>query len=231
MNDDPEIPNLADRLADIASAHQRPAEVRQAINAALAAIEEQGLVPGIPVGGLAPDFSLPNAVGETVRLADRLTEGPVVLSFYRGSWCPYCNAELHAYQEALPAFRREGAHVIAVSPQAPDDSISLTEKHNLKFDVLSDVHQRVIGAYRIRYVFPESVKPHLLKGTVAALARQQPDGRWSLPAPATFVLDPQGVVRARHVSMAYRTRMEPAAALRVVRDIRSGKAERRRADG
>jgi peroxiredoxin len=161
-----------------------------------------------------------------VHLADRLAKGPVVLSFYRGSWCPYCNLELRAYQQALPRFREAGASLIAISPQQPDDALSMAEKNDLEFDVLSDVDQRVLAAYRIRFDLPPHVTEHMLDSTLAALAKQQPGGHYSLPVPATFVLDQDGVVRARHVSMAYRTRMEPAEALEAIRQIQSGKVIR-----
>ncbi len=219
MATESQLPSLNEILAAKAASVQRPEEAKQAINEAFAEIEAAGLVPGIEVGEKAPDFALPNAVGEKVRLSERLTEGPVVLIFYRGSWCPYCNLELAAYQRALPDFRAAGARLIAVSPQVPDDALSMQQKHDLAYDVLSDVDQEAMRAFRIRFELPPEVRPHLLDETVASLARQQPDGRWSLPVPATFVLDAGGVVRARYVSMNYRTRMEPAAALQAVRDI------------
>ncbi|MGH3243721.1 MAG: peroxiredoxin-like family protein [Spirillospora sp.] len=214
-----ELPSLSERLLAKAASVTRPDEAKKAINDALAELEREGVAPGLDIGETAPDFTLPNAVGDPVRLADRLAEGPVVLTFYRGAWCPYCNVELHAYQEALPAFRTERARVVAVSPQAPDDSLDMRDKHGLEFDVLSDLAQRVLTDYRVRFVFPAAAVPYLLDTTAKALAKQQPGGGWSLPVPATFVLDPAGVVRARHVSMAYRTRMEPAEALRAVREI------------
>ncbi|GLZ38401.1 peroxiredoxin-like family protein [Actinokineospora sp. NBRC 105648] len=219
-----DLPSLNERLLAVAASVNRPEEAKNAINDALDELAREGVAPGLALGATAPDFTLPNAVGDPVRLADRLATGPVVLTFYRGTWCPYCNIELNAYQEALPALRAEGAHVIAVSPQAPDDSLEMRDKHDLEFDVLSDLGQEVLTAYRVRFVFPAAAVPHLLDATAKALAKQQPDGDWSLPVPATFVLDREGVVRARHVSMAYRTRMEPAEALRVVREINGGTA-------
>ncbi|RBQ15901.1 AhpC/TSA family protein [Spongiactinospora rosea] len=213
--------SLNEILAAKAASVQRPEEAKQAINEAFAEIEAAGLVPGVEVGEKAPDFVLPNALGSKVRLSDRLAEGPVVLIFYRGSWCPYCNLELAAYQAVLPEFREAGARLVAVSPQLPDDALSMQEKHDLAYDVLSDAEQEVMAAYRVKFELPEKIKPHLLDATAAALARQQPDGRWSLPVPATFVLDTSGIVRARHVTMNYRTRMEPAEALRAVREIRA----------
>ncbi|MEU4571396.1 peroxiredoxin-like family protein [Nonomuraea sp. ATR24] len=216
--------SLNEILAAKAASVQRPEEAKQAINDAFAEIEAAGLVPGLEIGEKAPDFALPGATGATVRLSERLAEGPVVLIFYRGSWCPYCNLELAAYQAALPEFREAGARLVAISAQLPDDALSMQEKHELAYDVLSDAEQEVMTAYRVRFELPDKIKPHLLDVTAAALARQQPDGRWSLPVPATFVLDSAGIVRARHVTMNYRTRMEPADALRAVREIQAAGA-------
>ncbi|GAA1507494.1 peroxiredoxin-like family protein [Nocardioides humi] len=218
-----ELRTLNEQLAQFAASVNRPEEAKAAINAAFAEVEEKGLVPGLDVGDVAPDFELPDARGGVVRLADRLATGPVVLTFYRGSWCPYCNLELRAYQAMVDDFRAEGASLIAISPQAPDDAMSMTEKHALEYDVLSDVEQSVLAAYRIRFDLPVGITEHMLDSTLAALARQQPDGNYSLPVPATFVIDPDGVVRARHVSMAYRTRMEPSEALAVVREINASR--------
>jgi peroxiredoxin len=214
-----ELASLKRRLDEKAASVQRPEQAKTAINEAFDEIEKRGLVPGIGVGETAPDFALPDATGQEVRLADRLAAGPVVLVFYRGSWCPYCNLELAAYQEALPHFTALGATLIAVSPQLPDDALSISEKRALTYDVLSDAAQTVIEAYRIRFDLPPHVTEHMLDSTLAALAKQQPEGHYSLPVPATFVLDRYGVVRARHVSMAYRTRMEPSDALEAVRRI------------
>ncbi|MFI0419994.1 peroxiredoxin-like family protein [Spongiactinospora sp. 9N601] len=213
--------SLNEILAAKAASVQRPEEAKQAINEAFAEIEAAGLVPGLEIGEKAPDFVLPNALGSKIRLSDRLAEGPVVVIFYRGSWCPYCNLELAAYQAVLHEFQEAGARLMAVSPQLPDDALSMQEKHDLAYDVLSDAEQEVMAAYRVKFELPEKIKPHLLDATAAALARQQPDGRWSLPVPATFVLDSTGIVRARHVTMNYRTRMEPGEALRAVREIRA----------
>ncbi len=226
MNDshDAELASLKQQLDVFAATVKRPEQAKSAINDAFAEIEKRGLVPGIKIGEIAPDFTLPDAKGDRVHLADRLAAGPVVVTFYRGSWCPYCNLELRAYQQALPQFREAGASLIAISPQQPDDALSMAEKHALEYDVLSDVDQDVLTAYRIRFDLPPNVTEHMLDATLAALAKQQPEGHYSLPVPATFVLDQDGVVRARYVSMNYRTRMEPAEALEAVRKIQAQKS-------
>src|SRR5262245_45207051 len=78
----------------------------------------------VQTGELAPDFDLPDALGRRVRLSERLSRGSVLLTFYRGGWCPYCNIQLRAYQRALPQLRQRGASLIVVSPETPDHSLS-----------------------------------------------------------------------------------------------------------
>ena len=166
---------------------------------------------GIEVGATAPNFSLPNATGDRVDLADLLAEGPVVVAFYRGEWCPFCNLELRALQAHLGEITARGARLVAISPQAPDHSLSLTEKLGLGFDVLSDEDQSVIEAYDLQFTVDGDTRDlveNVFKGDYGA---QNADGTWRLPVPATFVLDRSGVVRASHVDTDYRTRMEPVA--------------------
>ena len=116
----------ADLLKDLSS----PIEQLIMSDAAKKALKE---------GAQAPDFTLPDALGSAVTLSHLLAQGPVVITFYRGEWCPYCNLELHAYQQALPQLRALGATLVAISPQTPDHSLSTVEKIELTFAVLSDV--------------------------------------------------------------------------------------------
>ena len=115
-------------------------------------LRRRGVTPGIAVGEEAPRFEAPDAHGVPVRLADRLVEGPVVLSFYRGAWCPICSLELRALTEDRGRqFVDAGASLVAVSPQGPDVSLPLVDSLDLRFDVLSDLDQSVAAAYRIKF--------------------------------------------------------------------------------
>ena len=198
---------LSQELAEMAARASAPIASR--IQEALDDIESGGLASGLEVGDRAPGFDLPNATGERVTLRQRLESGPVVLTFYRGDWCPYCNVTLRALQAALPRFKAHGATLIAISPQAPDRSLSLAEKLALEFDVLSDVDQAVGRAYRVHFTVPADMKDLYLDTFHNDLAKQTADGSWDLPVPATFVIDDLGIIRARHVSVDYRTRMDP----------------------
>lgn len=189
---------------------QVPAPIGDRISAAIAEVDASGTAPGLTVGDRAPEFSLPDAQGRTVSLSERLSGGPVVLVFYRGEWCPYCNTYLRALQAALPEITSRGASLIAVGPQSPDHSLSLTEKAELAFDVLSDVDQAVIADYRLQFTLPADLQDVHVNAFQLDLTQHTADGSWHLPVPATLVIDPDGVVRAAHVSADYRTRMEPA---------------------
>jgi len=198
---------LNQELAEMAARTSTPIATR--IQAALDDIEANEFASGLEIGHVAPGFELPNALGELVTLRQRLEKGPVVLTFYRGDWCPYCSVTLRALQAALPRFKARGATMIAISPQASDRSMSLTEKLALEFDVLSDVDQAVGRAYRVQFTVPADMKDLYLNTFHNDLAKQTADGSWDLPVPATFVIDELGIIRARHVSVDYRTRMDP----------------------
>jgi peroxiredoxin len=198
---------LTRQLRELAT--RTPAPIAERISAILADVTAAGVAPGLAVGERAPNFRLPNAAGKDVELAERLAAGPVVLSFYRGDWCPYCNLELRALQAALPRFEAHGASLIAISPQAPDHSLSMAEKNDLSFEVLSDVHQEAIRAFRVQFTVPADLQELHRNVFHNDLSTRTADGSWDLPVPATFVIDRAGIIRARYVSADYRTRMDP----------------------
>ena len=117
------------------------------LNATRRLVESGIAEKSIKVGEKAPDFNLPNPKGESVGLNELLQKGPVVLNFYRGGWCPYCNLELNAYKKRLPEIEELGASLVAISPQTPDNSLSTAEKNELKFQVLSDVGNRTANEF------------------------------------------------------------------------------------
>ena len=174
----------------------------------------------IAVGDIAPDFSLPGATGAAVSLRDRLSEGPVVLSFYRGGWCPFCNLELQALQALLPEIRALGANLIGISPETPDNSMTSAEKHRLEFDVLSDIGNKTARDYGLIFTVYEEMRPLYIKWGLDVPASNGDDS-WELPVPATYVIDSNGVARAAHVDKDYTKRMEPEQILAALRDIKA----------
>jgi peroxiredoxin len=194
-----------------------PEEITERIVRMVTELRENGSVPGIDVGRQAPDFTLPDAHGSPVTLSDRCGKGPVVLSFYRGDWCPICNIQLRTLQRNLPAIEALGGSLIAVSPQQSDRSLTFADKLELGFDVLSDLDQSVADAYRVRFPLGESLRE--IYERFMPLPEQNADHSWNLPVPATFVIDSSRVVRARHVDADYRTRMEPLDILAALRTV------------
>ena len=187
-----------------------PTEIGGRIESGVGEVAASGVAPGLAVGDVAPDFTLDDAVGKPVALSDLLAQGPVVVTFYRGEWCPYCNLQLRALQEVLPAIQAAGATLVAISPQAPDHALTLTEKHGLAFPVLSDVDQSVIEAFKVRFEVTgelEDLQVNVFQNDPAA---QNADGRRSLPVPSTFVIDRDGTVRFAAVNADWRVRVEPA---------------------
>jgi peroxiredoxin len=187
-----------------------PTEIAGRIKIGVDEVTTSGLAPGLAVGDTAPTFTLSDAVGNQVALADLLAEGPVVVTFYRGEWCPYCNLQLRALQQALPDIAATGAALVAISPQAPDQAMTMTEKHELAFPVLSDLDQSVSESYKVRFDVTgelEDLQVNVFQNDPAA---QNADGRRSLPVPSTFIIDPKGIVRFAAVDADWRVRVEPA---------------------
>jgi peroxiredoxin len=211
------LTTLRDQLAGISAAI--PEAIGSRIDAGVREIEAAGVTTGLAVGDRAPGFTLPDALERPVSLADLLAEGPVVAVFYRGEWCPYCNLQLHALQAALPTIRELGASLVAISPQAADHSLSLTEKHKLAFPVLSDLDQHVIQAYKVQFTVAGDLEDLLVNVFQNDPADQNADRSRSLPVPAVFVIDQEGVVQAAFVSADWRVRAEPADIISALRTL------------
>jgi len=165
--------------------------------------------PGIQVGEKAPGFSLTNSQGETVTLASELAKGPVVLVFYRGAWCPYCNMQLRALKDNLPAFEKYNAQLVTITPQTPDKSEAQFKKEGYPFEVLSDLDYQVMKDYKL-YFEPPKELVKLYKKHGLDIEAFNGDGRSALPVPGTFIIDQQGIVRAMQAQTNYKIRMEPA---------------------
>lgn len=206
---------LADQLAEYkAGFKQRVAPERVAMmEAATADLRASGVeARAVQVGASAPDVTLPDAMNRPVRLSDLWRRGPVVLIFYRGGWCPYCNLELRAWNEHLPSLKHLGAQLVAVSPQTPDNSLSTSQKNELAYPVLSDSELLATEAFGVGFELPPQLID--LYGRVGHdLPVLNGNGRWVLPVPATYVIDREGNVVFAHIEADYRERAEPALVL------------------
>jgi peroxiredoxin len=168
----------------------------------------------LKIGEFAPEFTLPDAYGKQVSLMTLLAKGPVVISFYRGEWCPFCNIELRGLQEALPKLQEIGATLVAVSPEQPDHGIVATEKNRLTFPVLSDLENTVAKQFGIVFQIGEELKEFSKNVFKNDIALRNGEASYELPVPATFVIDPTGIARFAHVDADYMTgRAEPEAVI------------------
>ncbi|MFI0139458.1 peroxiredoxin-like family protein [Streptomyces luteogriseus] len=189
---------------------QIPAEIREIMQRASQELADSGQADrALTVGDKAPRFSLPSATGQALTLDDLLTEGPVVLTFYRGAWCPYCNIALRSLQQHHEAITARGARLVAISPQIPDESITLAEKHALTFDVLSDIGSDTAKQYGLAFDLPDDLAAVYDK-LGFDLQRVNDGHPRTLPLPATYVIDRDGTIRWAFVDTDYTTRAEPA---------------------
>lgn len=187
---------------------KNPFEVHAELQRFLQGLQDDGIATGLQVGAKAKDFALNDTFGNKVYLFEELTKGPVVLTFYRGGWCPYCNRQLRAYQEILPQIESLGAQLIAITPQLPDQSLSFQEKEALSFRVLSDPNGIVSAAYKLLYEVPEYLKQMYLRQNIN-LREYNGTDHWILPVTGTFMIDEQSVIRSAYVNPDFTKRMEP----------------------
>jgi peroxiredoxin len=189
----------------------------EGIAAAVGEIAATGILErAVNDGDQAPDFTLPDALGNAVNLNEELADGPVILTWYRGSWCPYCNLQLRDYQQALGEIRAAGAQLIAVSPELPDSTLSWQEKNELEFIVLSDVGNEVARQYGIVFRIPESIAANYRPGGYLDLAKVNGDDSMELPLAATYVIGTDGSVEYAFVDADWRKRADTAELVGVV---------------
>jgi peroxiredoxin len=169
----------------------------------------------LQAGNLAPEIVLPNAKGETVDVAMHRKRGPVIVTFYRGGWCPYCNLELRAFQKILPEIKAAGASLVAISPEKPDDTLTTAEKNTLTFEVLSDVGQKVGRAFGLVYIFSDELK-RAYQGFGRDIPGANGSDEWALPISATYVIGQSGRIIYAYTDPDYRDRADPEEVLKVL---------------
>ena len=213
--------SLAEQLKDYQNGflQKAPKEAVSVMQKATADLELSGIVNNsLKVGEAAPTFTLPDAVGNEVKLSDLLAQGPVVINFYRGEWCPYCNIELHAFQQHLPKFKQANAQLVAISPSLPTKALTMQEKHDLEFPVLSDVGNKVARDYGLVFTLAAELQP-LYKSFGLDIPEHNGDESYELPVPATYVIDTNGIVRYAYANADYTLRAEPAEVLTAVKAL------------
>ncbi len=194
-----------------------PYSVIETMHRATAELVTSGAAPkALKAGDTLPAFSLADPDGNPVSSTDLLARGPLVISFYRGVWCPYCNMELQALEEALPKFRELGASLVAISPQNPINSRKSVRQNNLTFPILSDPHNDVAASFGLRFEMQDYLID-LYKSLKNDLPSFNGDPSWTLPMPARFVVGQDGVILYAEVNPDYTRRPEPEDMLPALR--------------
>lgn len=200
-----------------AGATRTPREVQALRQAETLKLVQSGIAErSFHAGEAAPDFSLPDADGKLVTLSTLLSAGPVILTFYRGEWCPYCNLQLRAYQSILPQILALGGSLVAVSPQLPNFSRAMITKADLTFPVLSDIENQVARQYRLVFTLPEALRPYTANGSIPQFNGNE---SWELPMPGTFVIRQDRVIQLAFIHADYTHRLEPAEIISALSEV------------
>lgn len=208
--------SLQSELTAALAASNIPENIQAKMRDAIESLAGSGIVEAAPkVGDKLPEFELGNQNGEKIKLSSLLADGPLVVTFYRGGWCPYCNLELRAYQNVLPEIHAAGADLVAITPELPDSSLTTAEKNELDFEVLSDVGSKYAHELGVVFTLPDElhdiyvdfgIDPQKYNGTEVL----------ELPLAATYVVSQSGVIVYAFVDADYTRRGEPTDVLQVL---------------
>jgi peroxiredoxin len=186
-----------------------PRSVIETMHRATAELIESGAARHAKkAGDVAPSFSLKDPEGNVISSADLLKRGPLMLSFYRGVWCPYCNMELQALETVKPEFDRYGVSLVAISPQTAPNSRKSVRQNKLSFPILSDVKGKVGAAFGLRFNLPDYLV-ELYKQLKNDLPTFNDDPSWTLPMPARYVIGQDGLILYSEVNPDYTRRPAP----------------------
>jgi peroxiredoxin len=209
--------SLKEQLADYRAGWVKrvPLERQAIMERHIAGLRNTLQKTALKAGDQVPEIRLPNASGKMVDVAVLLKKGPVILTFYRGGWCPFCNFELKAFQSILPAIKAAGASLVAISPEKPDDTLTTTQKNALSFEVLSDIGQKVGRAFGLVYVFTEELK-QAYNGFGLDIPSKNGADEWALPISATYIIGGDGRIAHAWTDPDYRDRADPEDVIRLL---------------
>ena len=196
-------------------------EVKAKYAKGIASVKDAKIVEGAKqVGDIAPDFTLKNATGKEVTLSEELKKGPVVLTWYRGGWCPYCNIAMAAMQESLPEIMKAGASLIALTPELPDKTLTTIEKNKLEFEVLTDLNHQVAKDYDLLFkLTPEVEKLYGEKFNLEAYNGADA-GTDTLPLVATYIIGQDGKIAWAFLHHDYHKRAEPSDIIAFLKEMK-----------
>src|SRR5690606_17995496 len=193
---------LESKLAAKRNSSKAPADTKAIMAKATADLKKSGLKKAVVMGRKAPDFTLKSHSGGEFKLSDALKKGPVVLTFYRGGWCPYCNLQLRAYEERIQDFKKADATVIAISPELPKNAKETADAQKVSFELLFDENNRVAKRYGLVFKVGKDLK-EVYQGFGLDLEKSQGNDAWELPLAATYVIGQDSTVLYSFVEADY----------------------------
>lgn len=203
------IGHLTNRLEELRTSRRKNARWDEAYLQIIETLRNAGFHENIlREGNFFPDFMLPSATGKLVTLARHLAHGPVVLGFFRGTWCPFCKLMLEALAEAVPRIEAAGATLLALTPETGNLPATLQSRHENRFEVLCDVDFGVGLQAGVVYKIPPLYRASLVASNLD-LSLRQGNASWCLPVPAIFLIRPDGIVAKRFVDVDFTVWPEP----------------------
>ncbi|MGH1387152.1 peroxiredoxin-like family protein [Kordia sp.] len=192
-----------------ASVQRHPGEAQVIMKKAIDDLVASNMIRNAyKTGDILPEISLRNALGNEIRIQDILKEHKVIIAYYRGNWCPYCNIQLRALQQAIPDFEAKGAKLILIGPETPDNSLTTKEKNELTFEVLSDIDMKVARSMNLVYKLPSDLQ-ELYKKFGIDLDTSQGNENQELPIAATYIVEQDGTISYHFLEEDYKLRADP----------------------
>ncbi len=210
--------SLTEQLKELAdaSASRHPGVAQDIMAEGIAKLKGTDILANATKKGATfPNFNLPNATNNNVELSTLLKKGKVVLAFYRGGWCPYCNLELKALQEVLPQIKEKGATLVAITPETPDNTLSTVEKNELGFEVLSSKNNQLARDLGLVYTLPSKLVSLYGKFGID-LEQSQGNDANELPIAATYIIDQNNEITYSFLAEDYKLRADPSEILKVL---------------
>lgn len=214
-----EGPTLREKIAEWSQEHANdyPAEIKRIFAQKTEELLRSGILSRCAKeGDAAPDFILPKEDGSEIQLSEKLKNGPVILSFYRGTWCPYCNLEFQELLSTLPQYRSSGAMILALSPQVINRFEPVADA---AFEDLCDRGNKVAAKYGLVHPIAREIKK-IYEGFGLKINEFNGDLNYELPLAATYVVDRDGQIRFAFTSVNYEERAEPRELVSVLSKLR-----------
>jgi peroxiredoxin len=199
-----------------ASVKRHPGEAQKIMKKAIDDLVATEMIKNaFKTGDLLPEIKLRNALGNEVNVHNIIKDYKVIIAFYRGNWCPYCNLQLRALQQAIPKFEAKGAKLVVIGPETPDDSLTTKEKNDLTFEVLSDIDMKVARSMNLVYQLPIALQ-ELYKKFGIDLDTNQGNENQELPIAATYIVEQNGTISYHFSEEDYKLRADPEAILKAL---------------